>query len=72
MADLPTREPWFTFHPLSAEDRPLMAAFRASVGPNKGKLRGTAARAPFEAIMSGIIAPEDVRFREDRDRKSVV
>ena len=43
-----------------------MAAHRAMVEPNKGKLRGTAARAPFDALMSGIVAPEGVRFREDR------
>jgi monoterpene epsilon-lactone hydrolase len=43
-----------------------MAAFRAMVEPNKGKLRGTAARAPFDAVMSSIIAPQGVQFREDR------
>jgi epsilon-lactone hydrolase len=60
------RESWFRFHPLTAEDRSVMAAFRAMVEPNKGKLRGTAARAPFDAAMSSIIAPEGVKFREDR------
>jgi epsilon-lactone hydrolase len=43
-----------------------MAAFRAVVAPNKGKLRGTAARVPFDAVMSSIIAPLGVKFREDR------
>jgi monoterpene epsilon-lactone hydrolase len=43
-----------------------MAAFRAMVEPNRGRLRGTAARAPFDAAMSGIIAPQAVKFREDR------
>jgi len=60
------RESWFTLHPLTAPDRSAMAALRAMVAPNKGKLRGTAARAPFDAIMSGIIAPQGVGFREDR------
>jgi epsilon-lactone hydrolase len=60
------RESWFKFHPLTAEDRAVMAAFRAMVGPNKGKLRGTAARAPFDAVMSSIIAPRGVHYREDR------
>jgi epsilon-lactone hydrolase len=43
-----------------------MAAFRTMAEPNKGKLRGTAARAPFDALMSSIIAPPGVKFREDR------
>jgi monoterpene epsilon-lactone hydrolase len=60
------RESWLRFHPLSAQDRSVMAAFRAMVQPNKGKLRGTAARAPFDAVMSSIIAPQGVTFREDR------
>jgi monoterpene epsilon-lactone hydrolase len=62
----PARESWLRFHPLSAQDRSVMAAFRAMVEPNKGKLRGTAARAPFDAVMSSIIAPQGVTFREDR------
>lgn len=43
-----------------------MAAFRTIAEPNKGKLRGTAARAPFDALMSSIIAPQGATFREDR------
>jgi len=43
-----------------------MSAFRAMVKPNKGKLRGTAARAPFDAAMSSIIAPQGVKYREGR------
>ena len=62
----PARGSWLTLHPVTAQDRAVMAAFRAMVAPNKGKLRGTAARAPFDAAMSGIIAPEGVTFREDR------
>jgi len=34
------------------------------VEPNKGKLRGSAARAPFDAIIGHTIAPEGVTFRE--------
>jgi epsilon-lactone hydrolase len=64
--DAPGSEPWFRFHPLSAQDRATMVAFRAMAEPNKGKLRGTAARAPFDTLMSSIIAPQGVRFREDR------
>src|ERR1700730_3362921 len=62
----PARASWFRFHPLNAQDRSVMAAFRAMVEPNKGKLRGTAARAPLDAAMSSVIAPQDVKFREDR------
>jgi monoterpene epsilon-lactone hydrolase len=62
----PTSESWFRFHPLTAQDRSAMAAFRTIAEPNKGKLRGTAARAPFDALMSSIIAPQGVKFREDR------
>jgi monoterpene epsilon-lactone hydrolase len=60
------RETWFTVHPLSAEDRSVMTAFRATVQANKGKLRGVAARAPFDAVMNAVRAPAGVVFREDR------
>src|SRR6185437_3753374 len=43
-----------------------MAALRSQVAPNKGRLRGPAARAPFDAIIGRTIAPEGVTFREDR------
>jgi monoterpene epsilon-lactone hydrolase len=62
----PAGKSWFRFHPLTAQDRSAMAAFRTIAEPNKGKLRGTAARAPFDALMSSIIAPQGVKFREDR------
>jgi epsilon-lactone hydrolase len=65
-AGVPARESWFAFHSISAQDRSFMAAFRAVVEPNKGRLRGIAARAPFDAIIGGISAPEAVKFREDR------
>jgi epsilon-lactone hydrolase len=59
------RESWSTFHPLTAPDRSVMAALRSQVAPSKGRLRGTAARAPFDAIIGQTIAPEGVAFRED-------
>ena len=62
----PARESWLTFHPLTARDRTAMTALRTVVGPNKGKLRGPAARAPFDAIIGRTIAPEGVTFREDQ------
>jgi epsilon-lactone hydrolase len=62
----PGNESWFRFRPLTAQDRFAMAALRAMAAPNKGKLRGAAARAPFDSVMSSVIAPQGVRFREDR------
>jgi len=50
------------FHPISAADRTAMAGLRAIVEPHKGSLRGTAARAPFDAIMDHVAAPEGVTF----------
>jgi monoterpene epsilon-lactone hydrolase len=62
----PGSESWLRFHPLTTQDRSAMAAFRTIAEPNKGKLRGTAARGPFDAVMSGIMAPVGVTYREDR------
>lgn len=39
------------FHPISAADKAAMVDLHAVVEPNKGRLRGTAAREPFDAIM---------------------
>jgi epsilon-lactone hydrolase len=39
-----------------------MAAMRAIVELNKGRLRGTAARTPFDAIMERVAIPEGVTF----------
>ena len=50
------------FHPISKADKTAMAGLRAIVEPNKGQLRGTAARAPFDAIMEHVAVPEGVTF----------
>jgi acetyl esterase/lipase len=50
------------FHPMSAADKTAMATMRAIVEPHKGSLRGTAARAPFDAIMEHVAVPEAVTF----------
>lgn len=42
-----------------------MVGLRAAVAPNKGKLQGTAARGPFDAITERVAAPERVTFRPD-------
>lgn len=50
------------FHPISVADKTAMAAMRAIVEPNKGRLQGTAARVPFDAIMERVAVPEGVTF----------
>lgn len=50
------------FHPIGAEDKTAMAEMRAIVEPNKGRLQGTAARVPFDAIMEHVAIPEGVTF----------
>jgi len=52
-------------HPLSPEDALGATALRASVAAFKGKLAGTAARGPFDAIMEQVAAPTDVTFAAD-------
>jgi epsilon-lactone hydrolase len=51
-----------TFHPISTADKTAMTSLRAIVEPNKGRLQGTAARVPFDAIMERVTAPEGVTF----------
>src|SRR5712671_1524575 len=59
------KPPWLTVHPLSPEDSLGATALRASVAAFKGKLAGTAARAPFDAVMERVAAPTDVTFAAD-------
>ncbi|WP_263385093.1 alpha/beta hydrolase fold domain-containing protein [Granulicella arctica] len=42
-----------------------MTAMRSIVEPNKGKLRGVAARVPFDAIMKRVSAPAGVVYEAD-------
>jgi epsilon-lactone hydrolase len=56
---------WMENHPVTQQDKVAMAAMRAIVEPNKGRLQGTAARAPFDGIMSRVKAPSGVTFHED-------
>jgi monoterpene epsilon-lactone hydrolase len=56
---------WSTTHPLTAEDKVAMAALRSMVEPMKGKLQGTSARQPYDAIMEHVPAPKDVTFEAD-------
>ena len=57
--------PWSATHPTTAEGKVAMAALRAMVEPLKGKLQGTAARPPFDAIMERVPAPKGVNFEAD-------
>src|SRR5437870_1247765 len=59
------KPPWLTVHPLSPEDSIGATALRASVAAFKGKLAGTAARAPFDAVMERVAAPAGVTFEAD-------
>ena len=53
-------------HALTPLDRIVINQMRAIVEPNKGKLRGVGARAPYEAIMGRVVAPDGVTFRPDK------
>src|SRR3989442_131950 len=59
------KPPWLAVHPLSPEDAPGATALRASVAAFKGKLAGTAARGPFDAVMERVPAPPDVTVAAD-------
>ena len=56
---------WLAVHPLSQEDSRAATALRAGVAAVKGKLAGTAARAPFDDVMERVVAPTDVTFEAD-------
>ena len=53
---------WSTTHRISAEDKTAMSDMRVVVEPDKGRLQGTAARAPFDAIMERVAAPAGVTY----------
>ena len=54
-----------TFHPASSGDKTAAAGLRAMVESNKGKLRGAAARVPYNEIMNRVVPPEGVSYQED-------
>jgi len=53
------------FHPATPEDRAAMAAMRATLEPNKGRLQGTAAREPYDAVMNRVATPSGVAYDAD-------
>ena len=55
-----------TNHPFTGADQAVMAQVRAMVEPNKGKLRGVAARPIFDDIIRHTAPPEGVAFREGK------
>ena len=53
---------WSTTHRITAEDKTATSAMRIIVEPNKGRLQGTAARVPFDAIMERVAASAGVTY----------
>jgi monoterpene epsilon-lactone hydrolase len=52
-------------HPVSQSDSVAANALRAGVAAFKGKLAGTAARAPFDDVMERVAPPADVTFVDE-------
>jgi monoterpene epsilon-lactone hydrolase len=65
LSEMAATAPWLAVHPLSQEDAAAATALRASVAAVKGKLQGTAARGPFNAIMERVAVPAGVTFEAD-------
>src|SRR5258707_7826194 len=51
LADTIAKPSWLAVHPVSEGDSVAAGALRAGVAGFKGKLAGTAARAPFDEVM---------------------
>src|ERR1700733_9371950 len=66
-ASPPSRDPtpWSSVHPITPADATFMADLRPVVEPNKGRLQGIAARAPFDGIMGHVAAAQSVTYRAD-------
>src|SRR5258708_38835343 len=60
--DASAKAPWLSVHPVSRDDSVAATALRSSVAPVKGKLAGTAARAPFAGVMGQVTVPAGVTF----------
>jgi monoterpene epsilon-lactone hydrolase len=56
---------WSSVHPIPPADAAFMAGLRPMVEPNKGRLQGIAARAPFDGIMGHVAAAAGVTYRAD-------
>jgi monoterpene epsilon-lactone hydrolase len=64
-SDATAKDAWMSVHPVSRGDSVAATALRAGVAAFKGKLAGTAARAPFDAVMEQVAAPTNVTFEAD-------
>jgi acetyl esterase/lipase len=64
-SDASAKAPWLSVHPVSQDDSVAATALRSSVAPVKGKLAGTAARAPFDGVMERVPVPAGVTFERD-------
>jgi monoterpene epsilon-lactone hydrolase len=65
LGDADVKAPWLTVHPVSQQDSVAANGLRGAVAAFKGKLEGTAARAPFDDVMERVVAPTDVTFEAD-------
>jgi monoterpene epsilon-lactone hydrolase len=66
MLDDPAVKPhWLAVHPVSKGDSVAATALRSAVAAFKGKLAGTAARAPFDDVMERVPVPTGVTFEAD-------
>ena len=52
-------------HPLDPDDAQIVAQMRVMTAPAKGVSRGIEARAPFDAVMASVLAPNDVTSEVD-------
>lgn len=55
----------YTKHPAIDSDKVIIAGLKALVLPQKGTMRGTRARAPYDIIMSRVVVPEGVTYEPD-------
>jgi monoterpene epsilon-lactone hydrolase len=62
-------EPWSAAHPLTAHDHAVMTQVRAMAEPNKGRMRGVAARPTFDSLIQHTAAPEGVTWRAGHVRR---
>ncbi len=56
---------WVETHPVSPGDRTTVTAMGAAVRSHKGQMRGTTARAPFDAIMGAVPPADGVAYETD-------
>ena len=52
-------------HPLDPDDGAIVNAIRAATSSTKGSLGGIEARAPFDALMEGVLPRNDVTFETE-------